>query len=75
MKDPERQKKGKKSYKTYTKKLKDRFLKYNQVVPTIYRSFLERLKSSIYILVAIEEAICIMREEHKTEISVSTGMI
>ena len=75
VKDPERQKRGKKSHETYMKKLKEKLLKDNQEAQMTLREFIEYFQQDLNdpasTLIAIEETMRIMREEHNTEISIS----
>ena len=79
VKDPERQRRGKKSHKTYMKKLKERFLKDNQKTQMTLKEFIDyfqkHLNDPASTLIAIEETMRIMKEEHNTEINISIGMI
>ena len=65
----------KKSHKTYMKKLKDRLLKNKQMARVTLKVFadyfLQDLNDLPSILIAIEETICTIREEHQTEIKIS----
>ena len=78
-KDPERQRKGKTSHETHMKKLKEKLLKDNQEVKMtlkrIYRIFSARLERSSITIIAIEETMRIMKEEHNAEINISIRMI
>ena len=49
----------------YMKKLKERLLKDNQEVQMTLKEFID------YMLMAIEETMCIMKEEHNAEINIS----
>ena len=75
VKDPERQKRGKKSHKTYMKKLRERFLKDNQEAQMTLKEFIEYFQQSLNdpasTLMAMEETIRIMKEEHNTEANIS----
>ena len=75
VRDPERQRRVKKSHETYMKKLKEKLLKDNQEAQMTLREFIEYfqqdLKDPASILIAIEETMRIMREEHNTEINIS----
>ena len=72
VKDCER---GKKSQETYIKKLKERFLKDNQEAQMPLKEFIEYFQQDLNdpssTLMAIEETMRIMKEEHNTEINVS----
>ena len=79
MKDPERQKRGKKSHETYMKKLEDKFLKDNQMVQMALKEFIDYFQQDLNgpasILAAIKETMRITKEEHNTEINISIAMI
>ena len=79
MKDPERQKRGKKSRETYMKKLKDKFLKDNQMVQMALKEFIDYFQQDLNgpasILTTIKETMRITKEEHNTEINISIAMI
>ena len=72
VKDPERQRTGKKSHKTYMKKLKEKLLKDNQEAQMNLKEFIEHfqldLNDPVPSLMAIEETMRIMKEEHNTEV-------
>ena len=59
----------------YMKKLKERFLKDNQEVQITLKEFIEYfqqgLNDSASTLIAIEETMRIMKEEHNTKINIS----
>ena len=61
------------------KQLKDRFLKDNKMMEMalqeVIDSFQQNLNDLTYTLIAIEETMRIMTEEHNTEINLSIGMI
>ena len=64
----------------YMKKLKNRLLKDNQMVPITFREFIDYFQQDLYDpasnLITLEEKIRIIgEEEHKTEIDISIGMI
>ena len=65
--------------KTYIKKLKDRFLKNKQMTQMTLKVFadyfLQDLNDPLSILIAIQETICTIMEEYKTEIRISIKMI
>ena len=65
--------------KTYIKKLKDRFLKNKQMAQMTLKVFadyfLQDLNDPLSILIAIQETICTIMEEYKTEIKISIKMI
>ena len=77
VKDPERQKRGKKSHKTYMKKLRERFLKDNQEARMTLKEFMDDFQQELNdpssTLMAIEETMRIMKEEHNAEIYISIG--
>ena len=75
VKDPERQRRGKKSHGTYMKKLKEKFLKDNQEVQITLKEFIDyfQLNYPVSRLIAIEETMRIMKEEHNAEINISIG--
>ena len=79
VKDPERQRRGKKSHETYMKKLKERLLKDNQKTQMTLKEFIDYFQKDLNdpasTLIAIEETMRIMKEEHNTEINISIGMI
>ena len=72
---PERQRRGKKSHQTYMKKLKERFLKDNQEAQMPLKEFIDYFQQDLNdpasTLIAIEETMRIMKEEHNTEINIS----
>ena len=61
------------------KQLKDRFLKDNKMMEMalqeVIDSFQQDLNDRTSTLIAIEETMRIMTEEHNTEINLSIGMI
>ena len=80
VKDPKRQRMGKKSHETYMKKLKESFLKDNQkktqkTLKEFIDYFQQDLNDPASTLIAIEETLHIMKEEHNTEINISIRMI
>ena len=79
VKDPKKQKVGEKSHKTYINKLKERLLKDNQKAQMTLKEFIGYFKQDLTdpasTLIAIEETMLIMKEEHDTEINISIGMI
>ena len=79
VKDPERQRRGKKLHKTYMKELKEKLLKDNQKTKMTLKKFIyyfqQDLNDPASTLMAIEETMGIMKEEHNTEINISIGMI
>ena len=79
VKDPKEQRKGKKSHKMYMEKLKERLLKDNQKTQMTLKEFIDYFQKDLNdpasTLIAIEETMRIMKEEHNTEIHISIGMI
>ena len=79
VKDPERKRRGEKSHKTYMKKLKEKLLKDNQKRQMTLKEsivyFQQELNYPASTLIAIEETMRIMKEEHNTEINISIRMI
>ena len=77
VKDPERQRRGKKSHKTYMKKLRERFLKDNQEVQMTLKEFIDYFQQDLNdpasTLMAMEETIRIMKEDRNNEINMSIG--
>ena len=77
VKDPERQRRGKKSHKTYMKKIKERFLKDNQEAQMALKEFKDYFQQDLNdpasTLTAIEETMHIMKEERNTDINISIG--
>ena len=75
VKDPERQRRGKKSCKMYMRKLKGRLLKDNQKTQMALKEFTDYLQQDLNnpgsTLTAVEETMRIMKEEHNTEINIS----
>ena len=61
------------------KKLMERLLKDNQKMQMTLKKFIDHFQQDLNdpasILVAIEETMRIMNEEHNTEINISIGMI
>ena len=61
------------------KKLMERLLKDNQKTQMTLKKFIDHFQQDLNdpasILVAIEETMRIMNEEHNTEINISIGMI
>ena len=61
------------------KRLKDRFLKDNQMVQIFLKEFINHFQQDCNdlasALIAIEETVIDMRDEHKTEINIFIGMI
>ena len=75
VKDPESQRRGKKSHETYMKKLQQSLLKDNQEVQMALKEYIEYFQQNLNdpasTLIAIEETMRIMKEEHNTEINIS----
>ena len=65
--------------KTYMKKLKEKLLKDNEEVQMTLKEFIEYFQQGLNdpasTLMATEETIHIMKEEHNTEINISIGGI
>ena len=65
--------------KTYMKKLKEKLLKDNEEVQMTLKEFIEYFQQDLNdpasTLMATEETIHIMKEEHNTEINISIGGI
>ena len=65
--------------KTYMKKLKEKLLKDNEEVQMTLKEFIEYFQQDLIdpasTLMAIEETIHIMKEEHNTEMNISIGGI
>ena len=61
----------------YTKKLKERFLKDNQEAKITLKEFIDHFQQDLNdpasTLMAIEQIMSIMKEEHNTEINISIG--
>ena len=61
------------------KRLKDRFLKDNQMVQITLKDFIKHFQEDCNdlasTLIAIEETIIVMRDEHKAEINIFIRMI
>ena len=61
------------------KKLRERFLKDNQQGQMTLKEFIgyfqQDMNDPVSTLIAIEETMRNMKEEHNTEINISTGMI
>ena len=79
VKDPQRQRRGKKSHETYMEKLKERFLKDNQKAQMTLKEFIEYFQQGLNdpasTVMAIEETMHIMKEKHNTEINISIGCL
>ena len=77
VKDPEKQKKGKKSHEMYMKKLRERFLKDADEMQMTLKGFIDYFQQDLNdpasTLMALEETIRIMKEDHSTEINISIG--
>ena len=76
-KDQKRVEAPRRSRENYMKKLKERLLKDNQEVQMTLKEFIDYfqqgLTDSASTLIAIEETIRIMKEEHNAEINISVG--
>ena len=74
-KDLQRQRRGKKSHEAYMKKLKEKLLKDHQKRRLTLKEFIDYfqqvLNDPASILMAIEETMRIMKEEHNTEMNIS----
>ena len=74
VKDPKRQRRGKKSPKTYMKKLRERFLKDNQEAQMTLKEFIDYFQQDLNdpasTLMTKEETMRIMKEEHNAEINI-----
>ena len=61
------------------KKLNERLLKDNQKTQITLKEFIDYFQQDMNdpasALIAIEETMCIMKEEHNIEINISIGMI
>ena len=79
MRDPQRQRNGKNSHKTYMKKLKKGILTDNQKALMTLKEFIDYFQQDMNdpasTLIAIEETMRIIKEEHNTEINISIGTI
>ena len=77
VKDPERQKRSKKSHKKYIKKLRKRFLNDNQEAQMTLKELIDYFQQDLNdpgsTLMATEELMRIMKEEDNTEINVFIG--
>ena len=76
-KDQKRVEAARRSRENYMKKLKERLLKDNQGVQMTLKEFIDYFQQDLNdlasTLIAIEETIRIMKEEHNTEINISIG--
>ena len=74
-KDQKRVEAARKSLENYMKKLKEKLLKDNQEAQMTLKEFIQYfqqdLNDPVSILIAIEETMHIMKEEHNTEINIS----
>ena len=77
VKDPEMQRRGKESQEICMKKLRERFLKDNQGARMTLKEFIDYFQQDLNdlasTLMAIEETMRIMKEEHNTEINIFIG--
>ena len=75
VKDPKRQRRGKKPLEMYMKKLRERFLKDNKKAQMALKEFIEYFQQDLNdptsTWMAMEETIRIMKEDHNTEINIS----
>ena len=79
IKDQKRIERARRGWVNYMKKLKEKFLKDSQLVQMTLKEFIDYfqqdLNNSASILIAIEETIRIMKEEHDNGIIMSIKMI
>ena len=79
VKDQRHVKAARRGRENYMKKLRERLLKDNQKAQMTLKEFIgyfqHDLNDPASTLIAIEETIRIMKEEHNTEINISIGMI
>ena len=77
--DPKRQRRGRKSLKMYIKKLNERLLKNNQKTQMTLKEFIDYFQQDMNdpgsTLIAIEETMRFVKEEHNTEINISIVII
>ena len=78
-KDQKRVEAARRDRENYMKKLKENFLKDNQKTQMTLKEFIDYFQKDLNdpasTLVAIEETMFIMKEEHNTEINISIEMI
>ena len=76
-KDQKRVEAARRGRENYMKKLKERILKDNQEVQMTLKEFIDYFQQDLHdpasTLIAMEETIRIMKEEHNTEINISIG--
>ena len=76
-KDQKRVEAARRGRENYMKKLKERLLKDNQEVQMTLKEFIDYFQQGLNdpasMLMAIEETMRIMKEEHNTEINISIG--
>ena len=76
-KDQRRVEAARRGRENYMKKLKERLLKDNQEVQMTLKEFIDYFQQDLHdpasTLIAMEETIRIMKEEHNTEINISIG--
>ena len=74
-KDQRRVEAARRGRENYMKKLKERLLKDNQEVQITLKEFIDyfQLNYPVSRLIAIEETMRIMKEEHNAEINISIG--
>ena len=77
VKDQKRVEAAGKGRENYMKKLKERLLKDNQGAKMTLKEFIDYFQQGLNdpasMLMAIEETMCIMKEEHNTEINIPIG--
>ena len=78
VKDQKRAEAAHRGQQNYMKKLKERFLKDNQEAQITLKEFIEYfqqdLNDSASALIAVEETMRIMKEEHNTKINISVEL-
>ena len=77
IKDQKRVEAARRGRENYMKKLKERLLKDNQEVQMTLKEFIDYFQKDLNdpasTLIAMEETIRIMKEDHNTEINISIG--
>ena len=72
--DQKRFKAARRDQENFMKNLKEKLLKNNQEAQMTLRGFMEYFQQDLtdpaFILIAIEETMCIMKEDHNTEINI-----
>ena len=72
--DQKRFEAARRDQENFMKKLKEKLLKNNQEAQMTLRGFMEYFQQDLtdpaFILIAIEETMCIMKENHNTEINI-----